>query len=172
MENETTGGETTLSDGFAVAADIASTSPDAFRILCDTPVSFRMTSERADIVGTSRLVTLDPYGSLSVVRFSNQLMEPLRLDIHEMDAFYDAYRVYSQAMVSPRYVASFRATPGTIVTTHNHRVLHGRAAFDPGSGRRRLQLSYMDFDDVLSRARVLRRALGGACRSRAGEKTV
>jgi gamma-butyrobetaine dioxygenase len=155
IENAAKGGETTLADGFAVARDIAQDSPEAFKVLCETPVSFRMTSHKADIVGTSRLVTLDSQGSIEMVRFSNQLMQPVRLPGSELTAFYDAYREYSRRMVSSDYVVRFRSEPGTVVTTHNHRVLHGRQAFDAMSGPRHLQLSYLDFDDVLSRRRIL-----------------
>jgi len=158
VENGATGGETTLTDGFAVAHDLAEEEPEMFQVLCQAPVSFRMTSTKADILGTSRLVTLDPNGTLDIIRFSNQLMQPVRVKSSDLGAFYDAYRAYSERMVSPEYMASFRAEPGSIVTTHNHRVLHGRACFDPMSGPRHLQLSYMDFDDVISRARVLTRA--------------
>jgi gamma-butyrobetaine dioxygenase len=41
------------------------------------------------------------------------------------------------------------------MVTNNLRVLHGRNAYDSSTGDRHLQLSYMDFDDVLSRIRML-----------------
>ena len=41
------------------------------------------------------------------------------------------------------------------MVTNNLRVMHGRNAYDPSSGDRHLQLSYMDFDDLLSRIRML-----------------
>jgi len=34
-------------------------------------------------------------------------------------------------------------------------VLHGRNSYNPASGDRHLQLSYMDMDDVMSRIRML-----------------
>jgi gamma-butyrobetaine dioxygenase len=162
VQNAASGGETTLTDGFAVACDMATLFPKAFRVLCDTSVSFRMTSKKADIVGTSRLVTLGSDGAIELVRFSNQLQQPLRVAHEQLDAFYNAYREYSQRMVSPKYMVNFRTPSGTIICTHNHRVLHGRTRFDPNSGPRHLQLSYMDFDDVLSRRRILRQGINHA----------
>ena len=85
-------------------------------------------------------------------------MQPLLLDADALDALYDAYRTYSQAMVAPEFLTSFRTEPGTILSVHNHRVLHGRTAFNPTSGPRHLQLSYLDFDDILSKARLIRKA--------------
>ena len=43
-------------------------------------------------------------------------------------------------------------------TTDNHRVLHGRTAFDADSGRRHLQGCYVDRDELRSRLRVLEHA--------------
>jgi gamma-butyrobetaine dioxygenase len=47
-----------------------------------------------------------------------------------------------------------------MLTFDNRRVLHGRTAFDPNSGPRHLQGTYLDRDLVLSRLRVLDRAAG------------
>jgi gamma-butyrobetaine dioxygenase len=41
----------------------------------------------------------------------------------------------------------------------NVRVLHGREGFDPNTGRRHLQGCYLDRDHVLSRLRLLDRAV-------------
>ena len=46
-------------------------------------------------------------------------------------------------------------------TAHNHRIAHGRSAFSAGGAPRHLQHAYMNFDDVMSRARVIRRAQAG-----------
>ena len=48
--------------------------------------------------------------------------------------------------------------PGDLVGFDNRRILHGRDAFDPAAGRRRLRGCYLDHDDLFSRLRVLRRS--------------
>jgi len=49
-------------------------------------------------------------------------------------------------------------SPCTSATqSDTRRVLHGRAAFDPSTGRRHLQGCYVDRDQLLSRIRVLER---------------
>ena len=53
-----------------------------------------------------------------------------------------------------------RLCPGETVVFHNRRVLHGRCAFDPASGYRRLDGCYVDWEETQSRIRVLRRELG------------
>jgi gamma-butyrobetaine dioxygenase len=41
----------------------------------------------------------------------------------------------------------------------NRHVLHGRHAFEPGSGRRHLQGAYVEYEEVVSRIRTLRRTI-------------
>jgi gamma-butyrobetaine dioxygenase len=69
----------------------------------------------------------------------------------------DAMRVFTQVAHDPRFMISSAFTPGDLVGFDNRRILHGRDAFDPGAGRRRLRGCYMDHDDLFSRLRVLRR---------------
>ena len=62
----------------------------------------------------------------------------------------------------PRFEMRLRLEPGQMLTFDNRRVLHGRTAFDPNSGPRHLQGTYLDRDLVLSRLRVLERSGGRA----------
>ena len=52
---------------------------------------------------------------------------------------------------------NLRLGPGEMVGFHNRRVLHGRRAFNPATGRRLLRGCYVDWDEVNSRIRVLSR---------------
>lgn len=45
-----------------------------------------------------------------------------------------------------------------MIGTSNHHVMHGRSSYDVNSGDRYLQLSFMDYDDVLSRIRMIKKA--------------
>lgn len=161
MVNEAEGGETTAVDGFRVAERLRAERPDCFELLSRVQASWRMFSDKGDVVGSAPMITLDPEGAIRLVRFSNQLMQPLRLAPELVEPFYEAYRIFARMIEDPASQVVMRMASGDLVTTHNHRVLHGRKAFDPSSGMRRLQLSYMDFDDLLSRIRVIegRRAL-------------
>ena len=51
----------------------------------------------------------------------------------------------------------FKMEPGDCQVFDNRRVLHARAAFDPNSGPRHLQGTYVERDDFMSRLRVLER---------------
>ena len=50
-------------------------------------------------------------------------------------------------------------TAGDIACMDNHRVLHDRRAFEPGTGRRHLQGAYVEHEEVVSRIRTLRRTI-------------
>ena len=49
----------------------------------------------------------------------------------------------------------FKMEPGDMVSFNNRRVLHARNEFDPNTGERHLQGTYIDLDDFYSRYRVL-----------------
>lgn len=155
MRNEAAGGETTAVDGFRVAETLRAERPDCFDLLTRVQASWRMFSEKGDIVGRAPMITLDPDGRITLVRFSNQLMQPLQIAPELVEPFYEAYRIFARMIEDPANQVVMRMGSGDLVTTHNHRVLHGRKAFDPSTGARKLQLSYMDFDDLLSRIRLL-----------------
>ena len=162
LVNESEGGESTAVDGFKVAADLLARDPQAYQTLATTPVEFRMFSSRGDIQSSNPLLTLDHSGELNVFRFSNQLAQPARISAEQMSEFYRAYQLLGQMIEDPSYKIEFRMKTGDIMVTNNLRVLHGRNSYDANSGARHLQLSYMDFDDVLSRIRMLKQAQSGA----------
>lgn len=153
--NDSIGGESTAVDGARVAEQLKAQDPDAFDLLANTPISFRMFSDRGDVINNNPLLTLSVNGELRVFRFSNQLAQPVNLPVDKMEAFYLAYRKLGKLVEAPENKLEFRLNTGDIMVTNNLRVMHGRNAYDPSSGERHLQLSYMDFDDVLSRIRML-----------------
>lgn len=155
LANDTRGGESTAVDGFHVAKQLKAQDPHAYQILSNTPVSFRMHSSKGDVISCNPLLTLNTLGQLKVFRFSNQLMQPLNLSPEQVEPFYCAYKKLGRLIEEPSNLVSFKLNSGDIMATNNLRVMHGRLAFNASSGHRHLQLSYMDFDDVLSRIRMI-----------------
>jgi gamma-butyrobetaine dioxygenase len=155
LANEATGGESTVTDGWAVLADLRAQHPDAFDVLCRTPVRFQLFSDDEDTAATAPLVQLDTHGRVQTFRFSNQLAQPLAVGYEEVDPFYDAYRTLGAIIDGDRYRFAFKTASGDLLTVHGHRVLHGRLSFDPTSGARHLQDVYLEYDDLMARRRVL-----------------
>jgi len=63
---------------------------------------------------------------------------------------------------SKAYTVSLRLMAGEMVVFDNRRVLHGREAFEQGSGKRHLHGCYVDRADWDSRLRVLARSKAAA----------
>jgi gamma-butyrobetaine dioxygenase len=155
LVNEATGGESTVTDGWAAVEDLRREDPEAFETLARIDVTFQLFSPDEDTSATAPLIQLDPDGRVRTFRFSNQLAQPVNAPFADVEAFYRAYRTLGRRIDSDRYKVIFKTSSGDLLTVHSHRVLHGRLAFDPASGGRHLQDVYMDFDDLMARRRVL-----------------
>ncbi len=153
--NEATGGESTVTDGWSVLADLRAGDPAAFDTLCRVPVPFQVFSDDEDTFATAPVVETDTDGRVRAFRFSNHLVQPIDTGFDDVEEFYDAYRKLGRMILSDRYKVAFKAESGDLLTVHGHRVMHGRLSFDPTSGARHLQDVYMEFDDLMARRRVL-----------------
>lgn len=157
LENDAEGGESQFADGYEVAETLRQEDPDAFRLLSETPIDFRFQDEEQDIAVRAPILSCDTDGRVVEVRFNNWIRDTLRLPAETIDAWYRAYHRFWQLLHDPRHQIEFALAPGEMVAFDNRRVLHGRGAFDPDSGRRHLQGTYLDRDMLESRLRVLAR---------------
>jgi gamma-butyrobetaine dioxygenase len=153
LANDAVGGDTMLADGVAVARQLCTTHPAAFELLSTRPVPFRFHDADDDLRHAAPVIGLDG-GEPTTIRFNNWLRD---VDHAATDEFYDAYLAYWRLLRDPANVITLRLAAGETLCFDNNRVLHGRTAFDPQSGRRHLQGCYVDRDMVISRLRVLRR---------------
>jgi gamma-butyrobetaine dioxygenase len=150
------GGDSVLVDGFWVADRIRDDDPQAFRVLCEVPIPYRFRDEHHDLRFASPVIGRRPDGTYAEIRFHNALMAPLDLPAGMVDSTYAALRRFDRVARSDEARITVRLQPGDAMVFHNRRVLHGRKAFDPGGGRRRLFGLYVDVDEWQSRIRVLR----------------
>jgi len=155
LVNEADGGESTVTDGWAILADLRRDDPQAFDILTRVPVRWQLFSDDEDTGATAPLIQLDTDGQVQTFRYSNQLAQPLDVPFDDVQRFYDAYRTLGRMIDSDRYKLVFKTRSGDLLTVHGHRVMHGRLTYDPASGARHLQDVYMEFDDMMARRRVL-----------------
>ncbi len=162
IANETTGGLSTLVDGFTVAAALRTRDPEAFRILSTTPVRFRFRDRDTELLSSAVPIELDAAGNVRTIRFSPRLDFVPLLPPDELAAYYRARRVFDHALRSSEFEIRFLLNKGDLVMFDNCRLLHGRTGFDPQQGLRHLQGCYIDIDGPRSRYRVLRDSLSGA----------
>ncbi|WP_236645298.1 TauD/TfdA family dioxygenase [Aidingimonas lacisalsi] len=157
LENEAEGGESIFADGFAAANALRDQAPEAFRILSETTIDFRFQDDTQDIGIRAPIIELDADGRVVEIRFNNWIRDTLQLPAHEIAPWYAAYQAFWQLVHAPEQQIEFALAPGEMIAFDNRRVLHGRRAFDPNTGRRHLQGTYLDRDMLESRLRVLTR---------------
>jgi gamma-butyrobetaine dioxygenase len=162
LVNQTSGGLSTLVDGFAAAAALRARDDEAFRLLTRTAVRFRYRDAATELVASAPPIELDVTGRVQAVHFSPRLdFAPLQPPA-EMTAYYRARRTFDQLLRSPEFEIRFLLDAGELVMMDNRRLLHGRTGFDPAEGLRHLQGCYIDIDGPRSLYRVLRRRLSEA----------
>ncbi len=151
------GGDSLLVDGFAAAERLRAEAPEDFERLTRTPVPFRFVDADWDIRWRAPTIALDADGDLAEVRYHDALTAPMDAPFEEMPALYAALRRFTAILRDPALELRLRLGPGDMIAFHNRRVLHGRGAFDPTTGGRKLEGCYVDCDDAWSRLRVLER---------------
>lgn len=151
-QNNASGGESLVVDGFGVAQDFRKDYPDYFKILVETPLPFwRVQHEHQYFFSSEKtIIELDREGELAAIRFSQKNCMPY-LPFEQIESFYQAYSAFSRYMNNLDYRYCFRLQPGNCLLMQNFRVLHGRAAFDPSSGSREMRVGYIDWDYFLAR---------------------
>jgi len=160
LVNETTGGLSTLVDGFAAAETLRAQDPDAFQLLAKTPVRFRYRDANTELVASATPIEVDGTGRMQAVNFSPRLDFVPLLPPQELTAYFRARRAFDALLRSPQYEIRFLLNSGDLLLMDNRRLLHGRTGFDPREGLRHLQGCYIDIDGPRSTYRVLRRRLG------------
>jgi gamma-butyrobetaine dioxygenase len=166
LVNETSGGLSTLVDGFAVAQALRREHPQAFDILSRTPVRFRFIDVATELTASAPLIELDVTGALKGIHFSPRLDYVPLLEREALEAYYQARRLFDHSLRAPQFEIRFLLKTGDLVMFDNCRLLHGRSGFDPAEGLRHLQGAYIDIDGPRSVWRVLRRRLGALAAAR------
>jgi gamma-butyrobetaine dioxygenase len=168
LANETSGGLSTLVDGFAAAAALRARDEAAFEVLTRTPVRFRYRDATTDLVASAPPIELDSAGGLLAVHFSPRLdFVPLGSP-ESLDGYYRARRAFDHLLRSPQFAIRFLLETGDLLMMDNRRLLHGRTGFDPAEGLRHLQGCYIDIDGPRSLYRVLRRRLAAGVAEEVG----
>jgi len=157
VENSVPGGLSRMADGLAVVAEIRRHHPDAYESLTTDEWVFANRAVDGDHRWVGPIIDFGgPRSPLTIRAFYPVRLAP-HMSVDQQQHAYDAMRVFSQVAHDPRFMISSAFVPGDLVGFDNRRILHGRDAFDPGAGRRRLRGCYIDHDDLFSRLRVLRR---------------
>jgi gamma-butyrobetaine dioxygenase len=159
LQNETSGGLSTLVDSLAVAEQLQREDPEGFALLSRIPVRFEYRDAGTQLVAVKPMIELDGMGQMIGVHYSPRLDDiPLMPDA-DTRRYHRARKRFGQLFEDPQYELRFRLDPGQLMMFDNNRVLHGRTSFDPSEGHRQLQGCYIDRDGPRSLYRVLKRRL-------------
>ncbi|XP_022053975.2 gamma-butyrobetaine dioxygenase [Acanthochromis polyacanthus] len=160
------GGESELVDGFHMAQLLQREDPEAFRTLSSLLVDF--TDVGADycefrLQSKKRVIEVDSEGQVVKIHCNNATRDSiLDLPVDQVQPFYRALRSYVDIMNRPENVVTFVMEPGDLVTFDNWRLLHGRKSYISTPNQlRHLEGAYLDWDEAMSRLRILRRKVHG-----------
>jgi gamma-butyrobetaine hydroxylase len=156
IQADATGGESTLVDGFRIAADIRAENPEAFRLLATVEHRFHFADATAEHEHIGSVIELDGSSEVRAIRYSNHSVTPFLVPFETMPAYYDAYRTFGRMRESDQYQLRIPMGPGDLYMVDNRRVMHGRTGFSSG-GARHLQSCYIERDELASKLTVLKR---------------
>ena len=157
IESEVTGGFSTLVDGYTVTEDLKKEYFDYYKILSEIKVRFRFTDKEVVLEDWSELIKLDENKDFKQVRFSPRLDYVPILEKDKLDLYYKARKKLSEMYNSDKYRIEFKLSPKDLIMMDNHRLLHGRTAYETKEGNRFLQGCYIDYDSTEGKLRHLKR---------------
>ena len=157
IEFEADGGESILIDGFEAARRLRKDHPEMHDLLATVEVPYMFVDDSHDVRNHQKVITLDGDGNHTEVRFHSALLGAIDLDLNMIEPFYEAWQTFGRVLRDSDLEYVFKMKPGDCQVFDNRRVLHARGAFDPSSGPRHFQGTYVERDDFMSRLRVLER---------------
>lgn len=159
LQNETSGGLSTLVDSLAVAEELRREDPEGFALLSRVPVRFEYRDAAAWHVAVKPMIELDGSGQMIGVFYSPRLDDMPLMSDADTRSYHRARKRMGMLFEDPAYELRFKLDPGQLMMFDNNRVLHGRTSFDPSEGHRQLQGCYIDRDGPRSLYRVLQSRL-------------
>ena len=155
IANESTGGDSSLVDGYSISNYLKENHEDYYNILTETEVNFKFTDVDVILQDRAKLIELDSNRNFKQIRFSGRLDYVPLLDNEKLDIFYKARKYMYELCNSDEFKIKFRLSKGMISMFDNLRLLHGRTKFDPNTGFRHLQGCYIDHDATEGKLRRL-----------------
>jgi len=157
IENEVSGGLSTLVDGYGVSEKLKNDYPNYYKILTQIKVKFQFIDKNVILENWAEMIELDKNKNFKQVRFSPRLDFVPLMDKKKLGLFYDARKKISELYNSDKFKIQFKLVPGDLIMMDNHRLLHGRTKYDINEGKRFLQGCYIDYDSTHGKIKYLKR---------------
>uniref|UniRef100_W5MHE9 Gamma-butyrobetaine hydroxylase 1 n=1 Tax=Lepisosteus oculatus TaxID=7918 RepID=W5MHE9_LEPOC len=110
-----------------------------------------------------KVIEVDADGQVVRINYNNATRDSvLDAPLEQIQPFYGALKAFVDLMGRPQNLVTYRMEPGDVVTFDNWRLLHGRRSYVSTRGTpRHLEGAYLDWDEVMSRLRILGKAIRG-----------
>ena len=157
IENEVSGGLSTLVDGYTVTEKLKKDFRNYYNILTEVKVRFQFIDQSVILEDWAEMIQLNEKGEFKQVRFSPRLDFVPLMEKNKLELFYSARKKISELYNSDQYRVEFKLNPGDLLMMDNHRLLHGRTSYDTNQGNRFLQGCYIDYDSTEGKLKHLKR---------------
>ena len=157
IENQVSGGLSTLVDGFTVTEKLKKDFPDYYKILTEIKVRFQFIDQHVVLENWAPMIQLDEFGEFKQVRFSPRLDFVPLMEKEKLELYYCARKKISEYYNSDNYRIEFKLEKGDLLMMDNYRLLHGRTIYDANEGNRFLQGCYIDYDSTEGKLKHLKR---------------
>jgi len=157
--NEAIGGGSVFADAMAIVEDFERDCPEYHQTLCQLAVPWHFLDEKDDVRYHRPVISLNRDGKFDTLTFNAHLADIPDFDADLLYSFYAAYRELMCRIRGASYNIEYVLQNGEMVIFDNQRVLHGREAFDPDSGKRHLRGYYIEHNEINSRIRMLDKQL-------------
>jgi gamma-butyrobetaine dioxygenase len=157
IENEVSGGLSTLVDGYTVTENLKKYFPNYYKILTEIKVRFQFIDNTVVLENWAEMIQLNEDGHFKQVRFSPRLDFVPLIEKDKLGLYYSARKKLSELYNSDLYRIEFKLLPGDLLMMDNYRLLHGRTIYDANEGNRFFQGCYIDYDSTEGRLKHLKR---------------
>lgn len=153
--NSVQGGQSLYTDGVAVANAFRTRDPEGFRLLSEVAIPFYCEHDTYDMRSRQTVIELDARGEVSGLTISQHMADIFDLDQHLLDDYYPAFCRFGRMLQEDTFMMRFLMKAGECMVFDNHRIVHGRAAYEATSGDRYLRGCYVDRGEMHSTYRAL-----------------
>jgi gamma-butyrobetaine dioxygenase len=154
-------GRSMLVDGFAIAERLRSECPESFELLATIPLSFdALVADRDDWRVQGRVISVAADGVIEGIRYNGNSIGQLDLPDNLIESVYHALEDFEALLFDRDLWWQPKLQPGDLLIIDNHRVLHGREAFDPAVGERHIRCCGVERDDFYNNYRREAKRLG------------
>ena len=91
--------------------------------------------DKTIILENWKLIELDHKKRIKQVRYSTRLDYVPALEKTKLKKFYKARKLIANLYASKKFEIRFKLERGDLLMMDNHRLLHGRTAYDPSEGK-------------------------------------